>query len=158
MRPDIYHVANIGAGSLYVMPKPSSQWLHEDVSYFTNLGINLVVSHLEKAEEYELGLVNEAGTLESAGIEFLCFPVADRGLPELVSFRKFIESLYTQIVDGANVAVHCRAGIGRTGVTSACILIRDAYESQAAIDTVSAARGIQIPDTQEQYDFICDYL
>lgn len=26
------------------------------------------------------------------------------------------------------------------------------------MDMVAAARGTQIPDTQEQYDFICDYV
>ncbi|AWF81293.1 hypothetical protein BTJ40_10945 [Microbulbifer sp. A4B17] len=56
-----------------------------------------------------------------------------------------------------DIAIHCRAGIGRKGITASCLLIKDNMSSQEAIDMVSATRGIPIPDTQEQYDFICDY-
>jgi protein-tyrosine phosphatase len=113
---------------------------------------------LEKAEEFEVGLSEEANTLKKVGIEFLSYPIEDRHLPQVNDFKKLIESIYLQLLNGVNIAVHCRAGIGRTGITSACILIKDGYESEIAMDMVAAARGTQIPDTQEQYDFICDYV
>jgi len=59
---------------------------------------------------------------------------------------------------GKNIAIHCRAGIGRTGLSASCLLICDGYSAEAAMDMVSAARGVQIPDTEEQFDFICDFM
>ena len=158
MNPEIYKVTTIGKGTLYVMPRPSSEWLRDDIAYFSKLGVNLVVSHLEKNEEYEVGLQNEEAFLKEAGIGFISFPIKDRNLPQAGNYSNFIEELYPQIINGANIAIHCRAGIGRTGLTSSCLLIRNGVDSDEAMNIVSAARGTQIPDTQEQYDFICDFV
>lgn len=157
MIPSVFKVTKIGQGTLYVMPKPSSEWLKDDVGYLSNMGISKVVSLLEVSEEYELGLAGERQTLEAKGIEFQNFQIKDRGIPNPVVFKELINRLYKELLEGLNIAVHCRAGIGRTGITASCLLIKDKMTSQEAIDRVSAARGVPIPDTQQQYDFICDY-
>ncbi|MCO7223421.1 dual specificity protein phosphatase family protein [Pleionea sp. CnH1-48] len=157
MIPQIYPVANIGKGQLYVMPKPSAEWLEEDVKYFASLGVTKVVSLLESDEEFELGLRNEKNALQAEGIDFLRFAIKDRNLPEPRSFGHLVDNLYRDIQNGQSIAVHCRAGIGRTGVLACCLLIKDNLAPEQAIDQVSAVRNIRIPDTQEQFDFICDY-
>ncbi|WP_163831808.1 protein-tyrosine phosphatase family protein [Spartinivicinus ruber] len=157
MIPQVYEVTKIGNGLLYVMPKPSSEWLKEDVHYLSSIGINKVVSLLETTEEYELGLQKEQNELHHLGIKYLSFPIKDRGLSQITPFNELVNSLYKELVSGQDIAIHCRAGIGRTGMLACCLLIKDQYSAQAAIDMVSAARGVSIPDTQEQYDFICDY-
>jgi protein-tyrosine phosphatase len=157
MIPDIYEVTVVGEGSLYVMPRPNSEWLREDIKYFKNMGVNLVVSHLEISEEKELGLSKEGEILNEHGIDFVSYPIKDRNLPNIDDFREFVEDIYDRLKNGENVAIHCRAGIGRTGVMSSCLLIKDGYESDIAMDMVAAARGTQIPDTDAQFDFICEY-
>lgn len=157
MTPDIYEVTVIGKGRLFVMPCPRSTELGEAAKHFIALGVHVVVSHLEKPEERELGLSGEGEVLVRNNIEFISFPVQDRCLPDREPFFQFIDQLFARLENGENIAVHCRAGIGRTGVTSACLLIKDGYESDVAMDMVAAARGTQIPDTEEQYDFICEY-
>ncbi|MGB1010571.1 MAG: protein-tyrosine phosphatase family protein [Thiolinea sp.] len=155
LKPDIYEVTVIGKGSLYAMPRPSSEWLEDDVKYYASLGVDLVISHLEKHEERELGLRQEEVRLKEADIDFISYPIADRGLPDTEKYLAFIEGVYQRLLAGDNVAVHCRVGIGRTGMTTASLLVRDGYSGKVAIDMVSAARGVPIPDTEEQYDFIC---
>ncbi|OZG75488.1 hypothetical protein BTA51_01140 [Hahella sp. CCB-MM4] len=139
------------------MPKPSSEWLKEDIHYLSSLGITKVVSLLEFREACELGLENEERELQHHGIEYQNFPIQDRGLPNLTLFAELVDALYEEIQRGHNLAIHCRAGIGRTGMLASCILIKDQYDPQTAIDMVSAARGVGIPDTQEQYELICNY-
>ena len=56
-----------------------------------------------------------------------------------------------------NVAVHCRAGIGRSGLVASCILIKDDMTAEAAIKLVSSGRGVPIPETAEQSAFILEY-
>ncbi len=157
MMPSIYSVTTIGDGELYVMPKPSADWLDDEAKQFAAMGIQRVVCHLEAAEMAELGLSREAEAFKSVGIEFIHHPIPDRQLPEAKAHVALVEECYQALLSGKNTAVHCRAGIGRTGVTATCLLIRDGFDSQTAIDMVSAARGVPIPDTQAQYDFICDY-
>ena len=157
MKPDLYKVSEIGKGALFVMPKPSSEWLTDDIAYYSSMGVSLVLSLMEVSESYECGLQKEQEILSGFGIEFINYEVKDRGLPILSDFRQLIRELYVQVSEGANLAVHCRAGIGRSGVVASCILIADGVDPHHAIDMVSAARRVSIPDTQEQYDFIMDY-
>ena len=157
MKPDLYKVSEIGKGNFFVMPKPSSEWLTDDISHYSSMGVSLVLSLMEINESYECGLQKEQEILSDFGIEFLNYEIKDRGLPKLTDFRKLIRELYVQVSEGASLAVHCRAGIGRSGVVASCLLIEDGADPQHAIDMVSAARRVSIPDTQEQYDFIMDY-
>ncbi|WP_444944374.1 protein tyrosine phosphatase [Microbulbifer sp. ZKSA006] len=157
MIPNIYSVCTIGAGKLYVMPKPSSDYLEDDVRHFISEGVDTVVSLLEESEESELGLKSEGEILKKYGIKFIRHSIRDRGLPASVPFGALLDQLYGLLTLGSKIAVHCRAGIGRTGMVAPCLLVKEGVASQEAIDTVSAARGVPVPDTQEQYDFICDY-
>lgn len=157
MIPEIHPVQRIGQGSLYVMPMPDSGNLQAAVDHFSSIKITAVVSHLEKSEELKLGLSREQALLQTAGIEFVTYPIKDMHLPDKAAYTLFIDSLYRRLEKGDNLAVHCRAGIGRTGMTSSCLLIRAGFESRDAIEAVASARGVSIPDTQEQIDFICDF-
>ena len=53
-----------------------------------------------------------------------------------------------------NTVVHCRAGIGRTGVVAAGILLHAAFEPEQAFARVSEVRGVDVPDTDEQYNWV----
>jgi len=155
---ELYEVIAVGVGHLYVMPRPRADVLKDELKNLCSRGINIVVSHLEKSEEIELGLTQEEAILNELGIRFVSYPIKDRSLPECADYTDFIDQIYEQLQGGKNVVVHCMAGIGRTGMTSSCLLVRDGYEAPVAMDMVSAARGAKIPDTMEQYDFICDYF
>jgi len=52
--------------------------------------------------------------------------------------------------DGKNVAVHCRQGIGRSGLIAAGILAASGVSPEDSIQAVSAARGIAVPETSGQ--------
>ena len=157
MTPEIYFVAVVGHGKLYVMPKPEVESLATAIRHFSNLGVTHIVSHLEKVEENELGLSGEGSLLAEQGIELISHPIKDMNLPVQPAYTEFIVGLFQLLQKGANVAIHCRAGIGRTGLTSCCLLIMNGSESQNAIDQVAAARGTVIPDTPEQINFIHNF-
>ena len=52
------------------------------------------------------------------------------------------------------MAIHCKAGIGRSGMLATSILIADGMQPELAFKTVSEARQINVPDTKEQADFV----
>lgn len=145
------------AGALYVMPKPSGEWLHEDVDEYRSLGIDHILSLLSLDEMEELGLQGEQVACGNKRLRFTRFGIVDRGLPDVSQLVPLAEKLAREIAEGASLAVHCRAGIGRAGLVASCILQHLGLTATDAIAIVSQARGVQIPDTQEQVEFILDY-
>ena len=133
------------------MPRPrGNDWLEDEIKGLKNLGYNLVVSFLEKSEEIDLDLVEERHFCEQNDIEFISFPIADRGVPSGKAFFNLVSKLHNKIVHGEKAIFHCRGGIGRAGITAASILIKHGFSSDEAFKTVSEARGLTVPDTEEQ--------
>lgn len=157
MKPSIYRVPCASLGDLYIMPKPSAEQLDEDVKYYRSIGINAVVSMLKKNEEKELGLQEEARICARHKIQFLRMDVLDLGLPALAPFTSLVEKVAVKLAKGEAVAVHCRAGIGRSGMLISCTLIHLGISADAAIAHVSKSRGVAIPDTDEQIAFIHNF-
>lgn len=156
MIPDIYEIELIGSGSLSVMAKPvSGEWIEEEFAAIAAFGINRIVSLLEIPESFEIGLRDESALTVKNGMEFLSFPIPDRGLPEsVVQFASFTKQLYHEAAGGMHTVVHCRAGIGRTGLVAAGVLLHCGFEPLEAFEHISKNRRVSVPDTQEQIDWL----
>jgi len=110
---------------------------------------------LEAQEAKEVGLEYEQDQCSKNQIQFLQYPIADRGIPrDIDGYISLVVALHGEIVGGANVAVHCRAGIGRAGILAASVLVRDGTSSTDAFALVSKARRVTVPDTDEQIEFV----
>ena len=123
--PDIYNLELIGSGSISVMAKPvAGEWIDDEFLGISKYGITQIVSLLERSEAYEVGLKDEDVYAEKNKIEFVSYPIPDRGLPEFIKdFSEFTKGLYHSAAEGNNIAIHCRAGIGRTGIVAAGVLL-----------------------------------
>ncbi len=152
MRPDIYKVSQIGKGSLAVMAMPvAGEWIEDEFRGIAQFGINCLVSLLEAHEIRELGLQTAPDLCAANQIDFVHHPIKDRGLPPSISAtQKLVVQLHEDILEGKNTVIHCRAGIGRTGLLAAAVLIRQGYEVATALAMISKARGVTVPDTDEQ--------
>ncbi len=156
MAPDIYKIELIGNGSLSVMAKPvSGEWIDDEFAGIANWGIDRIVSLLESQEEIEIGLNEEKLYAEKYGMEFVSFPIKDRGLPDSIQeYLAFTKRLYHEAAGGLNTVVHCRAGIGRTGIIAAGVLLHCGFEPKEAIEHISKQRGVTVPDTEEQIEWV----
>jgi protein-tyrosine phosphatase len=155
MVPQIYKVLANGSGFLAVMARPrSGEWLRDELWGLSQLGVATIASLLEPREEAELELTSERALAEELGLNFLSFPIPDRGVPSAAhAFRGFTRRLADDVRAGHGVAVHCRAGIGRSGITAAAVLVSLGHEPRDAFATVSRARGVSVPDTEEQLEW-----
>jgi len=153
---EIYRVGVVPVGQLFIMPRPRAEVLQQDVQHYQSLGVDALLSLLEEAEAAELGLSAEAQTCGVAGLEFLTFPIADYSVPQRGAFLTLVNDVAARLRAGQAVAVHCRAGIGRSGMVVCSVL--GALGVKDAIAEVSRARGIAVPDTAEQRTFIQDIL
>jgi protein-tyrosine phosphatase len=118
-------------------------------------GINRIVSLLEDKEAIDVGLGKERLLAEKNGMEFISFPIPDRGLPESVcEYLDFTRRIYRETAGGLHTVVHCRAGIGRTGLIAAGVLLHCGFDPKEAFEHISRKRGVVVPDTEEQIHWV----
>jgi protein-tyrosine phosphatase len=146
-------------GRIAISARPrADDWLEMEVGEWKASGLNMVVSLLEREEVFELGLQREPELCRASGIEFISFPIPDRGVPEAGSrVSQIANSIANGIADGCSIAIHCRAGIGRASMIAACALICSGIEASDALARIQAARGLTVPDTDEQHDWIMGF-
>lgn len=156
MGPTFYEIELIGSGFLAVMAKPvPGEWIDDEFSGLHQAGLRQVVSLLEDHEAHELGLSEEKELCEKHGLSFVSYPIPDRGLPPTVEgFKELTKSVYHESAGGSSTVVHCRAGIGRTGLVAAGVLLHAAFGVEEAFDHITKRRGVEVPDTQEQRDWL----
>jgi len=133
----------------------SGEWASSEFSGLAALGVTDLVSLLESSEARDLELHNEASLCGAASIAFHAFPIPDRGTPSSVSaLSKLACNLYHSVADGHGVAIHCRAGIGRSGLVAAAVLMHGGHSMERALSQISKARGVPVPDTPEQAEWL----
>ena len=156
MRPEVFWIRAPLMGRLAIMPRPrAGEWLDDEIIGWQTEGIDTVVSLLELAEISELGLEREAELSQESGIEFISFPIPDRGLPaSLPDATTLAQAMALQVREGKAVAIHCRAGIGRSSLIAAGVLICSGLSADDAFRLISIARGIDVPDTEAQREWV----
>jgi protein-tyrosine phosphatase len=126
-------------------------WLEDEVGRWRRAGIDVVICLLERDEAAQLDLIDEQRVAEANGIRFISFPIPDRGVPDsLPAAISILTDLAHALEQGKNVAVHCRQGIGRSGLIAAGVLAASGASPADAIAAVSSARGLTIPETNDQ--------
>jgi hypothetical protein len=116
-------------------------------------GINVLVSLLTDREAAELGLAAEADAATAAGIRFHRLPTPDRHPPDRVATVRLATTLHELLHQGAGIAVHCRNGIWPR-LYPAAVLLLDGLAPTGAWDQIATARGLPVPDTAAQHEFI----
>lgn len=139
-------------GRLAIVPRPrGGEWLEDEAAAWAAAGIDVIVSMLETEETRAFDLEREAEFCAANGIEFVSFPVTDRSVPDLnQSFWQLIENLKTFLSDGKNIGIHCRQSIGRAPLLAAILMTLFGVEPDEAFRQLSAARGVEVPETAEQ--------
>ncbi len=118
-------------------------------------GVETLVSLLQAEEADWLGLAEESALAQRAGLRFLSYPIPDTHVPpNLATFRAFVSNLADRLRVGEHIGIHCRGSIGRATVTAACALIHLDWQPETALAAIQAARGLAVPDTREQQEWI----
>ncbi|MFJ5925009.1 tyrosine protein phosphatase [Kitasatospora sp. NPDC092948] len=151
MRPTLFTVERPGPGRLSTMARPrGGDWLAGELTALAAAGTTDLVSALTPAECAELGLTAEPELAVAAGLRFHSLPIPDYSTPSHARVRPALEELAGRLRAGGQLVLHCRAGIGRSSLLAASVLILDGMPADTAWERLARARGLSVPDTAEQ--------
>lgn len=158
MTPELFRIPGPWRGRLAIAARPrGGDWLADEAGGWRQAGIDIVVSLLEADEAAQLGLIDEAKAAGANGIRFISFPIPDRGVPASTpAAASLITAISNALESGENVAVHCRQGLGQSGLIAAAVLASTRIDPEQAIDMVTAARGQSVPETPAQRSWVVD--
>jgi protein-tyrosine phosphatase len=158
LEPELYWVEGPWEGRLAVAPRPrGGDWLADEVRSWEEQSIDIVISLLTNAEEDELGLLDESRLCSDAGIKFRSLPVQDMGVPAPGFVEEAAKTLCRDLQAGKAAVVHCRQGIGRSGLLAAATLIQVGVDAESAMASLTAARGVTVPETDEQRRWLLSF-
>jgi protein-tyrosine phosphatase len=159
MASNIFWIDGVTPGRLAILARPrANDWLDDDVMHWKTEGIGSVICLLEREEIQDLGLQLEKPRCEAAAIEFIFYPIPDRGVPaSFQQTRSLAETIVAKLKVGGKVGIHCRAGIGRSALIAASVLSVLGYQPDEAFNLTGKARGVRVPDTDEQRDWLVSF-
>ena len=111
-------------------------------------GVSLVVNLHERA--------HEPSSLACHGLSEVHLPVRDFTAPTQEQIGQAVAALKEAVGAGRTVAVHCGAGLGRTGTILACYLVRTGVPADDAIRHIRALRPGSV-ETADQLDAVHTY-
>ncbi len=121
-------------GRLGGVPRPGIvATLEHDLEALKRLGVTLLVT-LEET------LTVDGDALARHEIGQLFFPIVDMEAPSVDAAIAHCQEIEDRIDDGDIVAIHCRAGLGRTGTMLACQLVYRGVSALSAIERVRRVR------------------
>lgn len=136
-------------GRLGGVPRPGIiDTVDRDLEGLQRLGVTTLVTLEETVTVPE-----EA--LGRFGITCFQFPIADMGVPTLAAGAALAAEIRRLLDIGEVVAVHCRAGLGRTGTTLAAQLVFDGETARKAIERVRRINPLCI-QSQAQVRFLSE--
>ena len=152
VQAEVFRIDSIGKGCLAIMGHPASRGnVVSTISEIAASGFHQVVSLLDPAEAEALGLAQEAELVTAQSMKFVSLAIPDMGLPVCSEdFAQLAQRLFSEIEAGTNTLIHCRGGIGRSGLLAAALLLIGGRSIQAAFAQVSSVRGMPVPETAQQ--------
>ena len=118
-------------------------------------GVGVLVSLMEHDEYSDLEIPELFQEAEDQGMEVFYLPIPDYGVPnapEDDDYKPFIKDIAKRIEEGEIVVVHCRGGLGRSGLVASSVLVALGHSAEGAIKTVRGARegAVETPDQEDR--------
>lgn len=138
-------------GELYVSPMPFGPYDTNNalLEIYKKNRIEFVVVLVTDDELKRKAKQDLLNLYRKNAIEIIRLPVADYTSPDLYQMTKVVDQVSGYLHAGAHVAVHCNAGVGRTGVVACCI-VRDIMKMSAQEAIAYVKQYMQTNMTDEQ--------
>jgi hypothetical protein len=140
-------------GRRYVGYHTGAHWrdLDADAARMRELGVAVLLLLVEDAELVRCRAIGIGEALDAQRVELVRFPIHDPLLPRAgPAFHSTIATLLRRVWRGDSVAIACRGGLDRAGMSGACLLREAGLPPDVAIERVQRARrgALTLPDQQ----------
>jgi Cyclin-dependent kinase inhibitor 3 (CDKN3) len=153
-------VATVGGGSIGMFQCPGrgggTRDIHVDIATLDAWGPDVIISLIEAREFAHLGVPNFASIMSRHWTTWYQVPIPDMQPPSpqsLAAWSQAAPVVFAALRGGGRVGLHCAAGLGRTGMIAAKLLVGLGQTPDRAIATVRAARPGTI-ETRAQEVFV----
>ena len=140
---------------------PETARRHMDA--FLEAGINTFIDLTQSHEllSYE-GILKEQARVHGMNAYYHRFAIRDHSVPATDTMITILNTVDDALSSGSGVYVHCWGGVGRTGVTVGCYLVRHGATNEEALTLVNKLYRTRSntfhyptsPETQEQIEFV----
>ncbi|NJL23310.1 MAG: protein phosphatase [Leptolyngbyaceae cyanobacterium SM1_3_5] len=115
---------------------------------------NWLVSLIEAHELELLQIPDLFEQAEARGMQVRHFPIPDFGVPRSIDqFALLVQDILAAATEGKTIVIHCKAGLGRSGLVAASCLVSLGSTPEAAFQLVRRSRPGTI-ETAEQEAFV----
>lgn len=154
-------VAVAGLGEIHLSACPGT-WTGEggaaaldaDLAEIRASGATGLISLVE-VHEFPLGIEVFSSRVAAAGLAWAHLPIPDFGTPGAAFDRAYTEmDVLARVKRGEIWAIHCRAGLGRTGTIAARLLVEAGLPPLQAIEAIRRQHDRRAIETEEQQQYI----
>jgi protein-tyrosine phosphatase len=136
------------------------------VRWLLTQGTNMVLDLTEAGEPglkpYAHLLHEEADNMDKL-VLYKRMPIRDFSTPSHEAMVNTLDVIDGAIADGKNIYLHCKGGLGRTGMTVGCYLVRHGLPVSDVFDMICQMRkdtphkGSQSPETETQRRMVMEW-
>lgn len=133
-----------------------NQDLDKNLDIIMDNQINVIICLLEHKEMKELKMTNYHYLVQKKGMKLYHIPIKDENIINIDDMNIIIKNILYQLSEGNNVLIHCRAGLGRSGMVCACCLTHFGYNDKKSIELITKRRPGSIKSIKQR-NFINKY-
>jgi rhodanese/phosphatase family protein len=129
-------------------------------------GLDTFIDLTKQGEVYPYAkILSEEARVYGSRAEHFRFPIGDFGLPSVAEMMTILDQLDESLGTGRRIYLHCWGGIGRTGTTVGCYLVRRGMDGEQALQQLAdwwrmvpkSSIHPHSPETREQVDFVLNW-
>ncbi len=138
------------------MTGPWDRDLGIDLRAIVDWGASALVTLMEAHELAQLGVSDIGQRTESMGMVWFHLPIRDVSIPDAAfeaTWDTAGETLRARLRDDHGIVIHCRGGLGRTGLIAARLLIELGEPPRKALENVRAVRSGAV-ETRQQEEYV----
>ena len=134
--------------------------INEDLQVIKAWGATTVVTLIEASEFAMLHVETLGRDIGALGMDWIHLPIVDVSIPDKRFEMSWVTDgpkLHARLDAGERILIHCRGGLGRTGLVAGQILVERGIAPSEAYRLVRHARPGAI-ETQEQKSYVFSLL